>query len=322
MSKIDVIVPVHNMEPWLRRCVDSLLGQTFRDFTLFLIDDGSTDGSGRICGEYAAKDGRVRVLRQENRGLSAARNRGLEAAGSEYISFVDSDDHVEERYLERLWRIAEARDADLVLSGMTVVMEGKEGPPPPEEEPDHRAVSREEAWRYMLGGKRPLLFAWGKLYRRELFQGIRFPEGEIYEELKIIHSLVERASRIACTPYAGYYYMQRPGSITHRAADRKHLVLLENDKALWSFVKDRYPDLESLAKRKYFKSCFYLIERMGGDPELREECGRLRRVILRNWRYLLFDGTSPPLHRAGTLCLLLGVRFYRAAWRLYAGAAG
>ncbi len=322
MSKIDVIVPVYNVEPDLRRCVDSILGQTLPDFTLYLIDDGSADGSGGICGEYAGKDGRVRVIHQENRGPSAARNRGLEASSSGYVTFIDSDDYVEERYLERLWRIAGEREADMVLSGMTVAEEGKSVPAAPVEEPAHWAVSREEAFRYMLGGERPLLFACGKLYRRELFQEIRFPEGELYEELKIMHRLVERASRIACTAYAGYVYVQRQGSITHRAAGREHLVLLENNEALWAFMKGRYPDLEGLAKRMYFKGCFFLVQRMGGDPELQEECRRLRGILLKHWRYLLFDRTSLPLFRAGFLCLLFGVRFYRAAWRLYAGDTG
>ena len=322
MSKIDVIVPVYNVEPYLRRCVDSVLGQTLSDFTLFLIDDGSTDGSGGICGEYAGKDGRVRVIHQENRGLSAARNRGLEAGGGAYVAFIDSDDYVEERYLERLWRIAEEREADMVLSGMMVAAEDEKGAPAaPAEEPAHWAVSKEEAFRYMLGGERPLLFAWGKLYRRDLFQEIRFPAGELFEDVKIMHLLVERASRIVCTSYAGYFYVQRRGSITNRTAGREYLTLLENDEALWTFIRSHYPDLEYLVKRKYFKSCFYLIERMGGNPELREDCGRLRRTVLQNWRYLLFDKTSFPLLRAGTLCLLFGTRFYRAVWRLYARAA-
>ena len=176
MSQMDVIVPVYNVEPYLRRCVDSILGQTFRDFTLYLIDDGSTDGGGGICDEYAGTDGRVRVIHQENRGLSAARNRGLEDSSSGYVTFIDSDDYVEERYLERLWRMAE--EADMVLSGMVVAEEGGgEIPASPAEEPDRWAASREDAFRYMLGGERPLLFAWGKLYRRDLFQEIRFPAG-------------------------------------------------------------------------------------------------------------------------------------------------
>ena len=320
MSQMDVIVPVYNVEPYLRRCVDSILGQTFRDFTLYLIDDGSTDGGGGICDEYAGTDGRVRVIHQENRGLSAARNRGLEDSSSGYVTFIDSDDYVEERYLERLWRMAE--EADMVLNGMVVAEEGGgEIPASPAEEPDRWAASRGDAFRYMLGGERPLLFAWGKLYRRDLFQEIRFPAGELFEDVKIMHLLVERASRIVCTSYAGYFYVQRRGSITNRTAGREYLTLLENDEALWTFIRSHYPDLEYLVKRKYFKSCFYLIERMGRNPELREDCGRLRRTVLQNWRYLLFDKTSFPLLRAGTLCLLFGTRFYRAVWRLYARAA-
>lgn len=113
MSKISVIVPVYNTEKYLRRCVDSILAQTFTDFELLLIDDGSTDGSGAICDEYAKKDSRVRVFHKENGGVSSARNLGLDNAIGEYITFIDSDDFIEKSYFEML---SQYKDPDIVVS--------------------------------------------------------------------------------------------------------------------------------------------------------------------------------------------------------------
>ena len=102
MPKISVIVPVYKVEPYLHECVDSILAQTFTDFELILVDDGSSDNCGKICDEYAAKDSRIRVIHQENRGVSAARNAALDAAKGEFIAFIDSDDVVNVYYLEVL----------------------------------------------------------------------------------------------------------------------------------------------------------------------------------------------------------------------------
>ena len=107
MPKVSIIVPVYNVEPYLRQCLDSILAQTFTDWECILVDDGSKDGSGAICDEYAEKDSRFRVVHQENKGSSAARNEGLSLSKGIYLSFIDSDDWVENNYLERLLEIAE-----------------------------------------------------------------------------------------------------------------------------------------------------------------------------------------------------------------------
>ena len=112
---VSVIVPVYNVEPYLHRCVDSLTGQTLTDIEIILVDDGSTDGCGRICDEYAAADPRVRVVHQENAGLSEARNAGIDRARADYLMFVDSDDWVEKDYCRIPWEIARSQQADLVM---------------------------------------------------------------------------------------------------------------------------------------------------------------------------------------------------------------
>ncbi len=321
MSGISVIVPVYNAEQYLTNCIESILSQTFQDYELILIDDGSTDESGVICDEYARKNRQIKVIHQSNAGPSAARNRGLEESRGNYITFVDADDYVEMSYLEKLWQTLERYGADLVVGGMVVVREGKRSKRRKDmvapELKMERMATREEAYRGMLEGKHALLFAWGKLYHRRLFQGLQYAEGEIYEDVKIICKLIERAERIVLTSYAGYFYIQRLGSITHEAMSHKHMILLENEKRLWTFMKDRYPKLESLAKRQYLNSCFFLIEKMASDPKFQGECRNLRKIILKNWKYLLFSTCVSWMERGGMICLLFGIPCYRETWKLF-----
>ena len=124
-TMISVIVPVYNVEPYLRKCLDSIVNQTYRDFEILIIDDGSTDGSGRICDEYAEKDSRIKVFHTENRGLSCARNLGLAEAKGEWIGFVDSDDWIEPDMYEVLIRRAEETGADVVECSHYKELDGK-----------------------------------------------------------------------------------------------------------------------------------------------------------------------------------------------------
>ena len=125
MSKISIIVPVYNVELYLGRCVDSILKQTFEDFEVILIDDGSTDSSGGICDEYAEEDVRIQVLHKENSGVADSRNKGLEMVKSEYITFIDADDYVDNYYLEILYGLMMKYEGDLVVSYHVVLQEDR-----------------------------------------------------------------------------------------------------------------------------------------------------------------------------------------------------
>lgn len=322
MANIGVIVPVYNVEAYLRRCIESILDQTYQDYELILIDDGSSDQSGVICDEYAGKSDKIRIIHQKNKGLSAARNRGIEENRNEYITFIDSDDYIEKRYLETMWKALSEQDADLVISGMIIVREGKkvtrQGKAVSIVKSTTGVVTREEAYQYMLDRKQALLFACGKLYHKKLFQEIRYPEGEIFEDVKVICRLIERAERIVYTSYAGYFYVQRKDSITHGIVSQEYMILLENENYFWSFIRKHYPNIEALAKRKYFKSCFYLIERMASGSQFEKECRQLRKIILKNWKYLLFNRYVSWMERGGIICLMFGVPCFRMAWNIYA----
>ena len=207
MPLISVIVPVYKVEPYLRRCVDSILAQTFTDFELILVDDGSPDNCGAICDEYAVKDSRIIVFHQENKGQAAARNLALDwllaNSDSEYISFVDSDDWVHPRYLELL-RLALQRCGTSMSQCRHIVTESWV---------DHENVADEKMLcvtpeeQYVNWYS---AFFWGKLFHKSCFLSVRFPEGKIFEDVLIWYKLLFQFDKVAIVDAELYYYYQRP----------------------------------------------------------------------------------------------------------------
>lgn len=210
MPRISVIVPVYNAGRYLPICLDSILAQTHRDLEILLVEDGSTDGSGAVCDGYAKIDGRVRVLHQENRGPSAARNRGLDAAAGEYIAFADADDVLAPDMLEIL--LEAMGEGDLAVCNIQRLSQtGKPGEccPIGGEVLTGRAFAEKlllpQAWFYVT--------VMNRLYRRELFRGLRFPEGFIHEDEAIVCQLAARCRRVVTVSRPLYFYRKTPGSI-------------------------------------------------------------------------------------------------------------
>ena len=185
---ISIIVPVYKVVPYLRQCIESIINQTYRDLEILLIDDGSPDECGEICEEYKNRDNRIRLFHTENNGLSAARNIGLKAATGECIGFIDSDDWVEPNMYEVLVRRLEETEADISVCGyesasQEVVFESA-------------VYSGADALRALLDDK----FnnnVWNKLYRRELFESVNFPEGMNYEDVGVMHRIMDSTKAVA-----------------------------------------------------------------------------------------------------------------------------
>ncbi len=207
---ISVIVPVFQVEPYLEQSINSIIGQTYPDLEILLIDDGSPDKCGEICDKYEAIDSRVRVIHTENRGLSAARNLGIEHAHGEYLSFVDSDDWIEPNMLERLMKVSEESGADIVVCGRVMEYPNKReiiSPPP-------GILKRDEAVKALalLEIRNP---AWDKLWKKKCFESIRFPVGRVYEDIATTYRVFLHVEKVACIQEALYHYRIRGDSISH-----------------------------------------------------------------------------------------------------------
>ena len=262
MAKVSVIVPVYKVERYLRRCIDSLLVQTFRDFELILVDDGSPDNCGRICDDYAVKDSRVVSLHRCNGGLSAARNTGLDWAfansDSQYIAFIDSDDWVDARYLETLMH-GVSLGAKVSCVCCRRVAEDGEVQKSGQEASECQLMSPKEYWQnidlYMT--------AWGKLYDKLLWTEIRFPVGKVHEDEYVAHRLLFASREVAVFRAKLYSYFQRNDSIMQDGNMKRKLDLIGAFSDQIGFFKERgLLDLMNQAKIKLLKIYVFAIKRM------------------------------------------------------------
>lgn len=215
--KISVIIPVYNVEPYLRRCIDSVIGQTYTNLEIILVDDGSTDNCGAICDEYAARDDRIQVLHRENGGVSAARNAGLVAAGGEWVGFVDADDYIEPDMYEYMLALAGESGADIAQCGFFMEEGGASWLHFCRDEnlvlPDGAASFSQEEWK-QIGNS-----ASNKLYRAEALRGIAFELNcTLGEDLLFNVHVLRQAAGIVLGKDAKYHYVQREGSACHIAA--------------------------------------------------------------------------------------------------------
>ncbi len=228
MPEISIIVPVYKVENYLEKCINSILEQTFTDFELILVDDGSPDGSGQICDIYATIDRRVRVIHQENGGLSAARNAGLESATGRYIGFIDSDDYIHPKMYEKLYEALQKNKADLSICNYNYV-DNYGNIDSEKQRKDHivtEVLNREKAFEKidpLVEGYSFYVTAWNKLYKRELFKNIKFLKGHVHEDEYIVHHIFSRCSKIAVIEDPLYMYVQRDGSIMNSVGTQKSL---------------------------------------------------------------------------------------------------
>lgn len=203
MSVISIIVPVYKVEKYLSRCVDSILAQSFADYQLILVDDGSPDACGRICDDYASKDNRIHVIHQENGGISAARNAGLdwvfEHTDSQWLTFVDSDDWIHPELMERLLKMAQEHHSKISVCGYQLTNGAISDPLSGEDK-----VWDTEA--FFVQRNVNATVPWGKLYHRELFRNMRYPLGNIHEDEYITYQILFSQDTIPVVDRPVYYY--------------------------------------------------------------------------------------------------------------------
>ena len=275
MPKISIIVPVYKVEAYLRPCVDSILAQTFTDFELILVDDGSPDHSGAMCDEYAVRDSRVRVVHKANSGVSAARNTALDLAAGDYIACVDSDDQIAEDYLEKLFRALEREAADIAICGYTSIEEKEAGDLSPTPEGLWEKTTGKQLCMLMYQKPREINVApWGKLYRRRFFENVRFPEGKVHEDQFVIPRIFYEASSVVVLHESLYRYRIRPGSITTSPISEIRYHDIEGIDRCICFYKEK-GDRELYKAAKYRRNellaRFAILSKIAGFEDIPEK---------------------------------------------------
>ena len=309
---ISIIVPVYKVEALLDRCVSSVTAQTYSNWELLLVDDGSPDRCGEICDSWAAKDHRIQVIHQPNGGLSAARNAGIELAGGKWLAFLDSDDWWAETFLEEMLEAVREQEADLAICGWTAVFE--DGRPAETRLPEKGLLSSLEALK-ILSGPEGVLFvtAWNRLIRRSLWKDLRFPPGKLHEDEYTAHLLLDRMPRIAVLDRPLVYYWQRKGSITAIAGDMRHWDGAEAFALRYRYFASRgYTELLPSTFEKYRYQYFLCLRELDTDsPEGRKRLSEIKQIAAP----LLADQAKgkicSPGERLGLACPRLWKRIYK-----------
>lgn len=209
---ISIIVPCYNVEQYLSKCIESILNQTYQNIEVFLVDDGSPDKCGQICDEYAEKDSRIKVIHKENGGLADARNAALDLITGEYVVCVDSDDYISPTHIEGLYRLIEKHGAQVAVNSFCPFVEGN--PPNPNlTRKKERVFSGIKSVETMFYQELFDTTAWGKMYKSELFYGVRYPKGLLFEDLPTTYKLLIKAEKVVFQDEESYYYFLRHNSI-------------------------------------------------------------------------------------------------------------
>lgn len=282
-EKISIIVPVYKVEAYLSECIESIIHQTYRDLEIILVDDGSPDKCGEICDRYAAKDERIRVIHKKNEGVARARNDGIECAGGDYISFIDSDDWIAENAYEVLYQGLKQYDADCSV-GKCVTVIDKNGvltPKKSKTSPISCETSLEAMKRVLLNGSA----VWNRLFKREVFLNIRFPLDRINDdEVTALHAYAE-CKKIVFLDQETYYYRIRPNSITTSSFSLRKVDCYYNSIDNLDFVRQVMPELVPCAEYKFIKAmlyCYMNLKKLKRDPKAREIRKQLHQDIKEN----------------------------------------
>ena len=242
---ISVIVPSYNIEPYLERCVDSLVNQTYRDLEIILVDDGSTDGTGKLCDRLTQRDPRIKAVHKENGGLSDARNAGIDCANGEFYSFIDGDDFIEPDTYEAM--IAEMEDPQVSIVAGGFIVTDFQGNTNISACPERRCLSKEEAFMDMFGKCEISVSSCNKLFRSRLFENIRYKKGIVNEDMEILPRLLDVSNCVVILDKAIYHYIKRQGNITSAGYSTERYKTIETVRNIYFMCKAKYPKLQPYA---------------------------------------------------------------------------
>lgn len=293
---ISVIVPVYKVADYLDKCVHSLVTQTYLDLEIILVDDGSPDDCPRICDAWAEKDRRIRVVHKTNGGLSDARNAGLDIAGGDYISFVDSDDWIAPTMLETMLNVLLQADADICSCGIMNVYE--DGSTQSWHQPPLKGNS-ETFLRALYADTSVPVAVWNKLYRKELWDKLRFPVGKICEDAFTTYKLIDQARKLIQIPDELYFYRIRSGSIMTSSFRPARMDEEEAWRCNYEFVMKQYPTLKKAAFDFYLQKVNVTIHAIDRTQKaaFQTEYDYMEKILKSNLPYVMFHSDLPLKYR-------------------------
>lgn len=303
--EISIIVPVYNVEIYLEKCLNSIIGQSFTNYEIILVNDGSTDNSGEICDEYCKKDERIRVINKDNGGLSSARNAGIKVAQGEFIGFVDSDDWIDKDMYKELYMLCTTRNSDISICKLGREINGKLVND--DEVCFIKEMNNIEGMRELFRGVLYRFSACNKLFKRSLFERIEFPEGRIHEDLATTYRLFAKANKAVYSNNIGYIYVKRENSILTTRFNEKRLDAFIGWDEILAFMKKRYPELTEEFISCYVYGCvdnvYYILNQVKDKGDTRKYMTYLQQYVKRYYKQII-TSSSISLKYKYTITLL------------------
>ncbi len=331
---VSVVIPVYNVASYLSRCLDSVLGQTYSHIEVILVDDGSSDGSERICDEYAEKDERIAVIHKKNGGLSDARNIGLSCSNGEYLTFVDSDDYIADTYIGTLMDIIVKYQADIAICGYRELSPSENSQNAYSKQNSNinlnvrNSLNNFNTYNIVLMDKAialsNLLYqklyntsVWGKMYHRDKWESLNFPPGMLYEDQAVLPFVFARADIVVYINAELYFYCQRSGNISHMK-DKEHILdRVEHSETIYSFVSDEIPELINAANSRILASAVLVLQELPYRNVNREILLKLRSEIHKTRSSVIWDSQARPVNRIAALISYAGMPALKLAISCY-----
>lgn len=319
---VSVIVPVYNVRQFLERAIKSVLTQTYSNLEIILVDDGSADGGGELCDKIATTDERITVIHQKNQGLSAARNAGIKKSRGAYLTFVDSDDEIALDLVETLYELNVKNQTKMSICSFAEVWpDGKRRDFA--SQTGSRVFNAEECLTEMLLEHGFTLMACGKLYSRDLFKNIEFPDGKLYEDVGTTYRLVLECDKVSVSYSAKYLYFQNSTSIIHQKFSEKNLDLIVLTDKMCDDIVEYYnneisTNLTNALKLRRVHARFSILRLIGENQNYKNTRQEVINYLLAHRNDVLKNPKSGKRDRFAMRSLLVGPWFFDLAWHIYA----
>ena len=304
---VSIIVPVYNVEKYVAECLESIKNQTYVNFEVIIINDGSTDDSLKICNAIAENDNRFFVYNKINGGLSDARNYGIKRAFGTLITFIDSDDYIDSQYIECLVKVIEETDSDIACCGYRRVDDDKKCIRTSVPTTSITPLNNRDAMRELINEGKVKTQAWAKMYKKYIFDNLEFPYGKYHEDMYIMLLAVKNAQRVVVSPKVLYNYRYNSSSITGGVFNIKRQEAVDAMQARLDFIREHYPNLESDQLRQLVWTCChvnYLIIKSGKWIDFRKIFRQNRSIIRRRFISFMRSNASLKSKLFAMLCVI------------------
>ena len=314
MEKISIIIPIYNSEFNLKKCLDSVINQTYKNIEIILIDDASTDNSYQICLEYKNKDSRIILLHNNiNQGVSISRNIALKHVSGKYITFIDSDDYVSLDYVETMYNLIKIDNYDIAVIVYVKIINNKEKFIFKEKQ---NILNQEEAFEKLFEDNNFTPAVVCKLFKKELFNHIKFPDYKIFEDIEVIGNILLKVNKIIYSSISKYYYVIRPNSLSFSSYTIKDHDRIIHSKDLIDKVVNKYPNLEKQANLFYLNNILAVSNKQLFLNIYKSDIIRLTKKIIKDNFFDIIFSNIELIKKIQFILFLINIRLYKLIYNI------